>query len=84
MEKLPNTWYITVTKENQKVLSNWRFSDNKTKLCINSVTGIYGGYSTPSKEHDRRWDSNWKNEITFTQFRKWVLNEIVEPEYEIY
>ncbi len=82
MEKLPKTWYVTVTKENQKILTEWRFSTTTFELPIGGVTGMYvGGTKEWDWKHSK--SSKWENEITFGQFKKWVLGH-VEPEYEIY
>ncbi len=81
MKKLPKTWYVTVTKENQRVLTWWRFEDGVSQLPIGAVTGIY---ENGGKGWDYKFQKGWKNEITFEQFRKLVLLEDVEPQYEIY
>lgn len=75
---LPEAWYVRVTLQNQAELSEWR----KVTLPIGYVTGMYDwgvGHTINTsgirKEHNPRPDSNWKNEITFEQFKKYVLKE---------
>ncbi len=82
MDKLPKTWYVVATEQNLEVLSRWRFDDDVNKLAVGAVTGIMR--ENGSKEWDYRLYDEWKNEITFKQFQKWVLNIEVEPDYEIY
>lgn len=81
MEKLPETWYVTVTKENQRALTWWRFEDGDNQLPIGAITGIY---ENRNKEWDYKPNDSWENEITFEQFRKFILGETIEPQYEIY
>lgn len=78
---LPKNWYVIVTKENQDKVSEWRF-ENKTyrvdigKLCGYSTgtQGMEGKGHNPANEP--KGDSyDFGKEITFEQFKKYVLKE---------
>ncbi len=75
---LPEIWYVRVTEENKDVLSKWR----DTELSVGSITGMFkfSEGSKPSKEWNRTVNKEWKNEITYEQFKKYVLKE--EPKQE--
>ncbi len=72
---LPDNWYVVVTEENKDILSKWRFTNYpSSRLEIGQITGIYG--SGKSKEHNpRNSTKGFDNEITFEQFRTYVLKE---------
>ena len=73
---LPKTWYVTVTKENIDVLSKWRFDRKESCLQVGYIVGMYKwDENRISKEYNDTPDSNWENEITFDQFKKYVLKE---------
>lgn len=83
---LPDTWYVKVTKENQNILSEWRFDKSPNyKLSIGSITGMYRWEYHISKEHNLTVNENWENEITYNQFLKYVLKakgiKYVKPNY---
>ena len=72
LTSLPKHWYITVTEDNQKIVSEWK----KHELPVGSITGIYEWNSgIDNKEWNLTLGEGWKNEITFEQFKKWVLKE---------
>lgn len=71
-------WYIVVTEENQHVVSEWRFGNlyPNYKLDIGQITGIY---KDGSKQHNpRNSTEGFGIEISFDQFKKYVLNESIE------
>jgi hypothetical protein len=70
---LPETWYVVVTKDNQKILSDWR----GTKLSVGYITGMHKwqDHEKSSKEHNYDLSEDWENEITFEQFKQYVLKE---------
>ena len=76
---LGKTWHIKVTEENQNIVSEWRFTDTSKKLNIGYVTGMYdwdGRGTHICKEHNSyKDDNNWGDEITFEQFKKYVLKQ---------
>ena len=62
---LPDKWYITVTRENRKVLSKWRTAGGDvTDGYLHEGNGIWTKY----RPSDRP-------EITFEQFQKYVLKQ---------
>lgn len=79
---LPEKWYVIVTEDNKDVLSRWRFTNQSHKLKVGQITGCVG---TVSREHndfnpitkegvcDGYYD--FGEEITFEQFKKYVLME---------
>lgn len=73
---LPNKWYVTVTIRNREVLSKWRF-DTYDEAPSWFTVGAVVGYckDSDSKEWDEKVNDNWENEITFQQFKKYVLKE---------
>ena len=84
LDKLPDRWYCVVTKENQNILSKWRFSNNYDKLEIESITGICNKYNRKhhNPKNEIRGDIyDFGIEITFEQFKKWVLKE--ELKFEV-
>lgn len=76
---LGKIWHIKVTEENQNIVSEWRFTDTSKKLNIGYVTGMYnwnGEGRRIFKEHNSyKDDNNWGDEITFEQFKKYVLKQ---------
>lgn len=75
---LPEKWYVEVTEENQEILSNWRFTDGQ-KVPVGCYIGIskYGGPG-----HVFSKEIVWPNysEISFEDFKKYVLDKFTEPE----
>jgi len=78
MNKLPEHWYIKITPENKKTISNWRtcgvLSSTGSGYCLskghpNSLDGHIGYYL--------RDKPNIGVEITFDQFKELVLGEKV-------
>jgi len=69
---LPASWYITVTEENKAALTKWRGYN----LTVGYITGMYDWGRRIAKEHNARYDGKgWGIEITFDQFKKYVLEE---------
>lgn len=77
---LPETWYVVVTTSNKDVLSKWRGAD----LHVGQITGMakfYWGNGKPTKEHNPiNSTENFGNEITFAQFKEYVLKTPVTEE----
>lgn len=73
---LPNKWYVTVTVRNREVLSKWRFDTYDEAPSWFNVGAVVGYCkNSDSKEWDDEVNDNWENEITFQQFKKYVLKE---------
>jgi len=72
---LPKFWYIKVNKNNVDIVSEWRFG-NDSKLSIGSVAGI--SRSSNEKGHNHNKGEFFDTEITFDQFKKYVLKENIE------
>jgi len=73
---LPEKWYIKVTEGNKKVLATWRFGSHTphpTNFKEGAIVGFCKGSHT--KEWDEQLTSNWQNEITYEQFKKYVFKE---------
>ena len=68
---LPKNWRLKITKENSEIINNWR---NNVKEISNTCSDAFIGESGLGVSDD------WGIEITFEQFKKYVLKEIV-PEY---
>lgn len=87
LTSLPEEWSIKITSENRKTLHNWR-----TDKSINELEGQTGKYLLSLEVGKRGYCvpnlsgySEFK-EITFDQFKKWVLKESVietKPKFEI-
>lgn len=71
--ELPKYWYVKVTAENLEVLSMWRFDNTLTKLKNGQVVG-WSKYSD-GKGHNNTVSDFFDTEITFEQFKKYVLKE---------
>jgi len=84
---LSNSWHIIVTEENQDILSKWRYTHTDYKLPIDYITGMYLHPSGKiTKEHNpANSRGNFGEEITFSQFKQYVLKEKVENKikYEV-
>jgi hypothetical protein len=82
---LPKNWHVVVTAENQKVLSDWRFEGRGHKLRIGNIAGC--SRSNPKVRGHNDGDGiigdnyNFGTEITFDQFKQYVLN--IKPIKEI-
>lgn len=76
---LPKLWHVVVTEENVDVLSKWRFGEEypKHKLNIGYIVGFSSWQN--SKQHNPS-DSrgSFGSEITFDQFKKYVLKETTQ------
>ena len=85
---LPECWHIKVTDENAKILSEWRNSGRLNSSHIVGICKFYNG--TLRKEHNPkdiifelgRNGYTFGKEITFEQFKKWVLNK--NKNYELW
>ncbi len=77
--KFPEKWCIQVTEENQQVLSNWRFTDGQ-KVSLGVYVGIskYGGRAGHTYSKEITWPDY--SEISFEDFKKYVLDKYKEPE----
>ena len=76
---LPDAWYIIVTEENKVDVSIWRFEKNYLNYML-KTGDITGMHKLGTKEHDYQSDSNeckknYGTEITYEQFKKYVLNK---------
>lgn len=84
--KLPNIWHVLVTKENQEVLSKWRFEGHPNELSIDYIVGMTKDWrynwkynKKYVKSHNPSYNKeNFGEEITFEQFKKYVLKSTVE------
>lgn len=85
---LPEIWWVRVTNENKEILTKWRHSNTNT-VYPRSVGELVGmsksnDIGTITKGHNRvnitksddKYGYNFGNEITFDQFKKYVLKEI--------
>lgn len=74
LTSLPEKWCIKVTPQNKETLGKWRTDGSLSGGGYIYHKGYYGvrpniqGYWLPGKKSDC-------TEITFEQFKKWVLNE---------
>ena len=85
---LPEAWYVVVTKENSQALASWRLGENADVRSFNGkIIGLskntHGEDISFSKEHNpvgaiKGDNYDFGQEITFDQFKKYVLFE--EPE----
>ncbi len=84
LTKLPEEWCVKVTNENKHILSNWRtaggfVSDGYiTGKAVEPLGGLKGTWKKEPYNY---------TEITFEQFKKWVLKENTNqniPEYVKY
>ncbi len=86
---LPKNWYVLVNKTNIDILSKWRYNDDTTKLYLSHLVGItkcangrfekgQNPFNKP-KDLDGAFWYDFGNEITFDQFREYVLGETIEP-----
>ncbi len=88
IDEFPKNWYVIVDKNNLNILSKWRFGNNNSKLSIDDMTGMVKmNNGTTEKGHNPEGcfgsdNGSYKyiNEISFNDFRKFVLNETIEPE----
>jgi len=86
---LPEIWHIIVTKENQDIVTKWREVTGDYKLPIGHLTGITKIGNNLNKGHnpgksirkEGRYGFDFGEEITFEQFKKYVLKEksVFEP-----
>ena len=73
---LPEKWQIKVTPENREILAEWRTARwlSSEGYCVNKVkTFDHVGYWFPEKQENY-------TEITFEQFKKYVLKESVSEQ----
>lgn len=72
-EEFPEKWCVAVTKENKKILEDWRHCGK------NSLYDIYYGFLC----YDKIWSFHLRDctEITFEQFKQHILMENKEIEY---
>ena len=92
--KLPKNWHCVITENNKQILSKWRFGENSMFGLETYIDGYVGMvlWNTGRLEKGHNKDLGDKNlvslgyfygeEITFEQFKKYVLNEdiTIEPE----
>ncbi len=81
---LPTSWYIVATEDNIEALAKWRFDgESPSRFLPGSIVGVHPAYLN-HKDWNTRYTSDWVNEITFEQFRKYVLKETIEIYSEDY
>ena len=91
---LPELWYIVVTEENQKEVSNWRYFDMCSLGALDlPIHWIAGMFDRIGKAHNMEPSpkGKWGIEITYDQFKTHVLKEtnmkeiigwkLTKPEY---
>lgn len=86
LTELPEKWYVKVTEETKDILSKWRFGENSSlKLSASDITGMCTGYKKPfEKGHNPIYNTeSFGQEISFEQFKKWVLKENIQSTFEI-
>lgn len=76
---LPKNWYVVVTKENQEALSKWYYS-KEYLIPIDYAVEISSGekeYNTKDKfaNPDIFFPQDRRKEITFEQFKKYVMKQ---------
>jgi len=71
---LPQKWYIKCTPESKDALDKWT-----------GFTWIYNYiyFDGKNRSHSMKYNDNYYTEITFDQFKKYVLKETVEEPKEI-
>jgi len=84
--QLPEFWYVVVNKDNLTSLSKWRFGKYDLKLSVGQVVGwcrtSWSGF-IGSKEHsNNNIDADFGQEITFEQFKQYVLKQDDMKEYK--
>lgn len=70
LTELPEKWCIKITEENKDILTKWKRQNHSRKEKAGEYGSIYisyNGFNCIGK--------NDKTEITFEQFKKWVLKE---------
>jgi len=76
---LPDRWHVVVTEENQEILSRWR--EYLGMLPIDNIVGICnkdGNKGNNPKSSLVGKDYDFGKEITFDQFKKYVLKDQVK------
>jgi hypothetical protein len=82
---LENKWHVIVTKENQKVLSDWRFENHNHILDIGYIVGMTNSNSCSTSNLYEKGHNpvsskeNFGKEITYQEFEKYIL---VNEKYE--
>lgn len=76
---LPKFWHVVVTEENVDVLSKWRFGDEypKHKLNIGYIVG-FSSWQNSRQHNPSDSRGSFGSEITFDQFKKYVLKETTQ------
>jgi hypothetical protein len=82
---LPKNWHIIVTEENAEDVLKWRFDKdneelNKLNYYLDKIVGVYKEGNIIEKGHNPKdcikTDTyDFGIEITYTQFKKYVLNK---------
>lgn len=81
--KLPKNWHVVVTKENQHVLSGWRGTSEGYLVPVNNIVGMTMGDKGHNGRNEIKDTSvpcvyDFGQEITFKQFKKYVLKEEIK------
>ena len=88
---LPERWHVVVTKENQAILANWKGINDIEMLPIGYICGICGLLNEKGHNPANMIKSTYNSpfaydfgvEITFDQFKKYVLKENVDIKPEV-
>lgn len=77
---LPKDWHVVVTDENRETLMKWRFEKSFVRqLNCGDIVGISGGF----KEWNRKESSKWGQEISYEDFKKYVLSNNNNSIYKV-
>jgi len=71
---LPKNWRLKITKENSEIINNWR---NNVKEISNTCPAAFIG------ENGLGTSDGWGIEITFDQFKQYILKEAIETPKEV-
>lgn len=81
---LPKNWHIVVTEENAEDVLKWRFGESsneleKTKCYLDKIVGMCNfdekGHNPKDDVKDSEGHYDFGIEITYSQFKKYVLNK---------
>ena len=78
---LPEKWFVIRTKENAKVLNEWENGRRKHEAAFLNDKAYF---FSDKNYHCQQVETKDYTEITFDQFKQYILREPVNSLYEIY
>jgi hypothetical protein len=89
LKELPEKWFIKTNEESNEIVCDYYNKTNNSNTArtignyygINKSNGELCGYMYYIDAPDMYFDIN--SEITFEQFKKWVLKEEIQPQFEV-